>query len=246
MIPVPNSDNIEDLKAAIANKEALIICGGGVSRAVAGSDAKDWKGLIEAAIEAVPKQSTDEWKTLCLANLKSGDPDIWLSTAGIIQKKLGGYSGKDYRAWLKTSVGKLQPNFTDILSAIMALKCSVATTNYDTLIASYFGVQHKTWLNPDSVAEILKEHSRNIWHIHGVWDEPESVIFSELDYTRVSTNEKAQFLQQFSAFNGRLVFIGCSADGLADENIGRLLDWFGECWTGLSKKHFALVRERET
>ncbi len=28
-------------------------------------------------------------------------------------------------------------------------------------------------LNPNAVAEILKGETRNVWHIHGYWDEPE-------------------------------------------------------------------------
>jgi hypothetical protein len=44
------------LKAAIAGGKALLVCGAGVSRAVAGDAAKDWKGLIESAIDAAPKE----------------------------------------------------------------------------------------------------------------------------------------------------------------------------------------------
>ena len=77
------------------------------------------------------------------------------------------------------------------------------------------------------------------------WDEPESVIFSKSDYARVSSSPQAQFLQQSAAFNDTIIFIGCSNDGLADQNIGKLLDWFGDMWGGLGKRHFALVREAD-
>ena len=83
----------------------------------------------------------------------------------------------------------------------------------------------------------------HIWYIHGYWDEPESVVFSNADYVRVGKSELAQFLQRSAAFTDTLIFIGCSADGLADKNVGKLLDWFGESWAGLGENHFALVTD---
>jgi hypothetical protein len=40
------------------------------------------------------------------------------------------------------------------------------------------GVQPKTWLNPEAVVEILTGPPSHVWHIHGYWDDRESVIFS--------------------------------------------------------------------
>jgi hypothetical protein len=47
---------LDALKAAIAGGKALLVCGAGVSRAVTGDAAKGWKGLIESAIDAAPKE----------------------------------------------------------------------------------------------------------------------------------------------------------------------------------------------
>ena len=74
---------------------------------------------------------------------------------------------------------------------------------------------------------------------------PSSVIFSHADYDRVGASHPAQFLQQSAAFTDTLIFVGCSNDGLADQNIGELLNWFGRAWGGLGKRHFALVREAD-
>jgi hypothetical protein len=132
-----------------------------------------------------------------------------------------------------------------LLDAIKALHCRLATTNYDSLLCDYTGIQPKTWRNPDSVAEILKRESSHVWHIHGYWDEPESVIFSNADYVRVRNSDLAHFLQRSAAFADTLIFIGCSAYGLADENVGKLLEWSGESWAGLGRNHFALVHESD-
>jgi hypothetical protein len=125
-----------------------------------------------------------------------------------------------------------------LLDAIKALNCRLGTTNYDGLLCAHMGVQPKTWLRRDAVAEILKGETRNVWHIHGYWDEPESVIFSNADYDRVSRSDQSQFLQHHAAFADTLIFIGCSADGLADQNIGKLLKWFGDVWGRSGREPF--------
>ncbi len=238
-MPVPTP--LDELKAAIAGGKALLVCGAGVSRAVAGDAAPGWKGLIESAIAAAPKDPGEDWSGPCRANLSSTNSDMWLSAAEIAQRKLGGCKAGKYRAWLKKSVGELKAANPALLDAIKALNCRRATTNYDSLLCDHIGVQPKTWRTPDAVAEILKGETRHVWHIHGYWDEPESVIFSNSDYVRVRNSELAQFLQRSAAFTDTLIFVGCSADGLADQNIGKLLDWFGESWAGLGNNHFALV-----
>jgi hypothetical protein len=182
--------------------------------------------LIDSAIDEAPEKPGENWRATCKAILSSRDSETWLSAADIAQRKFGGCKAGKYRAWLKGSVGTLTLPTVDskLLDAIKALHCRLATTNYDSLLCDYMGVRPKTWRNPDSVAEILKRESSHVWHIHGYWDDPESVIFSNADYVRVQNSELAQFLQRSAAFTDTLIFIGCSADGLADENVGKLLD----------------------
>jgi hypothetical protein len=245
LIRVPVPTPLDELKAAIAGGKALLVCGAGVSRAVAGDAAKGWKGLIESAIDAAPEKPHENWKAAFKTILSSKDSDLWLSAADIAQKKLGGCTAGKYRAWLKKSVGELKAANPALLDAIKDINCKLATTNYDGLLRAHMGTEAKSWRNPNAVAEILKRESSNVWHIHGYWDDPESVIFSNADYVRVRNSELAQFLQLSAAFADTLIFIGCSADGLADENVGKLLDWFGESWAGLGENHFALVTDGE-
>jgi hypothetical protein len=131
--------------------------------------------------------------------------------------------------------GRLKATEPALLDAIKALNCRLATTNYDGVLRAKMGVEAKTWRNPEAVAEILTGESSDVWHIHGYWDDPESVVFSNADYGRVRLSDRAQFLQRHAAFADTLIFIGCSADGLADKNIGKLSKWFGDFWGGLAK-----------
>jgi hypothetical protein len=77
---LPLKPAIDELKAAIANRKALLVCGPGVSTAVAGSGAFGWKGLIEDAIDEAPKEPGEDWSARCKQNLASADPDHWLAT----------------------------------------------------------------------------------------------------------------------------------------------------------------------
>ena len=91
---------------------------------------------------------------------------------------MGGFGSPTYRAWLKNSVGTLQSKNLDLLDAIKRLQCRVATTNYDELLRKRLGAVPRTWRNPEAVAEFLSGQRKDVvWHIHGVWDEPE---FSDL------------------------------------------------------------------
>ncbi len=58
---MPDPTPLDELKAAIAGGKALLVCGAGVSRAVAGKAANGWKGLIESAINAAPKEPGEDW-----------------------------------------------------------------------------------------------------------------------------------------------------------------------------------------
>ena len=126
-MPVPTP--LDALKAAIAGGEALLVCGAGVSRAVAGDAAKGWKGLIESAIDEAPKEPGEDWSADCKESLSRNDPDVWLSAADIAQGKFGRYGDPRYRAWLKKSVGRLKATEPALLDAIKALNCRLATTN---------------------------------------------------------------------------------------------------------------------
>jgi hypothetical protein len=114
----------------------------------------------------------------------------------------------------------------------------------DGVLRAKMGVEAKTWRNPEAVAEILTGESSDVWHIHGYWDDPESVVFSNADYGRVRLSDRAQFLQRHAAFADTLIFIGCSADGLADKNIGKLSKWFGDFGVGWQRAFCRGARKR--
>jgi hypothetical protein len=139
LIPLSMPTPLDELKAAIAGGKALLVCGAGVSQAVAGDAAKGWKGLIQSAIDAAPKEPGEDWSAHCKGSLSRNDPNVWLSAADIAQGKLGGYTDPQYQRWLRKNVGRLTVTKPALLHAIKALNCRLATTNYDGLLCNHMG-----------------------------------------------------------------------------------------------------------
>lgn len=237
-----------DLVKAIREGRALIVCGAGVSRLATGNKAPGWAQLIEMGVDAAKRGSDPAFAESCSALLKSDKPARWLAAANMIQDELGGREDGRYRAFLKAAVGALEatePAVIDALRQLAAARNPISTTNYDSVLCDGIGCRVISWTNPLGASECLDGGHKAVLHLHGHWDEPASVVFSARDYERVKGDESAQFLQQLASHTRTLVFVGCSTSGLADENVGDLLDWFGARWSGLGRKHFVLVREED-
>jgi tetratricopeptide (TPR) repeat protein len=232
---------LEALKDAIRQKNALIVCGSGVSKS-ADPNALDWKGLLKSGIEeSVGWGFADEnWKKRQLQNLDEGDVDEWIAVADLFTEKLGGQDNGHFSRWLANTAGKLQLHIRDLPDAISKLACPISTTNYDDILSKATGMTPVPWSDRGQFINALNEKLPAILHLHGHWTKPESVILGTKSYQRIANDERAQFLQEFLAFKYSLVFVGCSDDGLSDQNLGKLKVWL-EGWDGHGRDHFHLV-----
>jgi tetratricopeptide (TPR) repeat protein len=238
-----------ELKAAIAAGRALIVCGAGVSRAATDGKAPGWAKLIEEGLEEAAKLNGGRdkpWVKACEALLASDEVGDWLNAADDIQAKLGGPSGGPYRAFFRQRLGGLKATRPAILRAIKRLADAgnrIATTNYDHLISQALHWDRADWTDHLRVIEALRHDPPAVWHIHGDYDHPPSIVFSQVDYQRIVKTELPQFAQQKATLDFTLVFVGCSSAGLADDNVGELLKWLHAGFSGLGDKHFVLVAD---
>ncbi|MGO4870507.1 MAG: tetratricopeptide repeat protein [Roseiarcus sp.] len=238
-----------ELTAAIAAGQALIVCGAGVSRAATGGAAPGWQKLIEEGLAEAAKLNggcDKPWVKACEALLASDEVADWLNAANTIQAKLGGPSGGDYRAFFKQRLGGLKATHPAILQALKTLADAgnrVATTNYDHLISHGLHWDRADWTDHLRVIEALRGEPAAVWHIHGDYDHPPSIVFSQADYDRIVKEDLPQFVQQKAMLDCTLVFVGCSGAGLADDNVGELLKWLHAGFAGLGDKHFVLVSD---
>ena len=244
----------KELREAIADGRALIVCGAGVSRAATDGKAPGWAQLIKDALAEAAMTNggmAQYWAKECQENLapnEVGDYEVvdWLTAANTIQAKLGGPTGGPYRAFFVKKLGSLVATHPDILQAldkIAVAKNRIATTNYDHLIAEALRWDRADWTNHLRVIEALRGERPAVWHIHGDFDRPNSIVFSQSDYARIASSELPQFVQKLAGLDFTLVFVGCSGSGLSDDNVGRLLDWMHRGLSGLGDKHFVLVAD---
>jgi formylglycine-generating enzyme required for sulfatase activity len=239
---------VTDLRAMIARKQVTAVIGSGVSVATT-SKSPSWRGLIESAVDRCRElEATESWCGLVLGMLEEGSPDMLLSAAERVESKLGENGGGELARWLRESFENLQPNNADTIEALVALGIPLVTTNYDDLIHKVASRGHVTWTDHRNVTRFVRGDDRRVLHLHGHWDEPESVILGIRSYDRVKENRHTQAVMQALGMTNSLLFVGCGQEGLDDPNWGSFLTWLREVETsaGTEHRHYRLVRESET
>src|SRR5262249_1348627 len=99
-----------------------------------------------------------------------------------------------------------------------------------------------TWRQDHRVGRVLQDGEPGVLHLHGYWDEAESVVLGYQSYEEVLRNAHAQAVPRALAVTGSLLFVGCGA-GLEDPNFEKLLEWIGATLSGAEHQHYLLARE---
>jgi hypothetical protein len=103
-------DPPRDLRDAIAEGRALVVCGAGVSQAATNRQAPGWAQLIKDALaEAATRAggTAQPWVKACEALISSSQVEDWLNAANTIQQKLAPRDGP-YRAFFVGKLGSLR------------------------------------------------------------------------------------------------------------------------------------------
>ena len=172
----------------------------------------------------------------------------FLAVADKITNALGGKNGGEFKAWLRHDIGGLDAQLGSdgkgLIGAIGELDIPIFTTNYDTLIERALGRQSVTWLDPSAIQLIIRGTTTDVYHIHGVWDHSESVVFGALSYGSLLASSPAKAAEQIVAGGSSLLFIGCGA-GLADPNFSALRDWLLDTFPSAETRHYRLCLDHE-
>lgn len=151
----------------------------------------------------------------------------------------------EWSTWLRNTlevpIQEVQGN--SLISVLLRLPVNlITTTNYDKVLSGLkMGAEGVTWREPNRVLEALRSGT-NIVHLHGAWDDPQSVIFGWEEYEALYANEAYRHFLRTLWLSKTLVFVGCSLDGMRDPDFARLLDWAAETFPDNTVKHYALVR----
>jgi HEAT repeat protein len=245
---------VNDLKAAIAQARAVIVCGAGTSIATVPSKRAQlsWRGLLITALEHCAGINKADAKQVARYSeaINSDDFDDMIGAATWIKTKLDGPTGGEFRNWLRQQIGSLEPEHTGVIEALRDLGALLATTNYDGLISHVTGWPAVTWREDNKVERLLNRDATGVLHLHGHWEDSESVILGEQDYGRIVSDEHTQAMQQAMRSVNTLVFVGCG-DTTEDPNFGAWLRWSQRVFAGSEYRHYRLelngkVKETQT
>jgi SOS-response transcriptional repressor LexA len=224
-------DGLTRLREALASKlPPAPFVGAGFSVAVTGGMAEaSWTGLLRDGIrecERVVSSLPPGWAGQMRDQLENTDMLNCIGVGDQIARRLrevGG--GIGYDSWIQGAISRLRPGpgGDQLVESVCQLARNeiVFTTNYDTLIEDRTGWDSVAWNNQDYQA--AQRLPRIVVHLHGLPEDPSSVILGSADYERLETGiDQITGRSLFNAF--RFVFIGCGS-GLNDPHIGRLLQF---------------------
>lgn len=247
----------DKLAAALAAnpRDFVFVMGAGVTiGAVSGTEAAmyaSWSGLIRhglrnaVSLGQLEKPDADRLEAL----LDSDRPGLWIAAAGQLSEALGAPSGGDFRQWLREAVGCFSTSIqdrsvVDVLRDFERRGVTLATVNYDSVLEEATGLPAVTWKQPTEVERVLRGQSRGILHLHGHWEDPESIVFGTRSYDEVVRDPHARTTLEAMRMLRTMVFIGHGA-GLEDPNWGSLLEWAVNVFRQSEFHHYRVAREAD-
>lgn len=245
-------DAPEYLREQIRQKRVIVVAGAGVSRAIAGEAAPDWRTLIERGIEqcsALPRSSAGPgWPTRMREALTTGDDIEKLGVAEQIYARLTrnskeGRLDAEWQNFLRINVGNLTLRNRRLIDAMCNLG-AIATVNYDGLLHQAMGVNPLPWTRAEQWSLVIQRQRTGVLHLHGYWDQPETVVFGIRGYEKLIRDQLSQHLQHVIATTHSLLFVGCDGT-FGDPNFHQLVNWMADTLLALPIRHFALVRDGE-
>jgi WD40 repeat protein len=238
----------ELLRAMSSRPRPIIVVGAGVTRSQVGS----WTELLCHAVQFAEDRGLDRDRAAALSAraIKSGSAEDLIAVATEVEHVLKGEEGHgQFGAWLQAKFGDAYepgPLVRAVVRVGRRFDAALATTNYDSLL--HPGGSTMTWREPDRLLALFRGDLRSpgypsaVAHLHGYWEQPDSVIFGDADYERHAADKYVPTLNEVISLGHTLVFIGCG-DGLHDPNWARLLRRMQEFKARHS--HFRLCRARD-
>ena len=88
---------------------------------------------------------------------------------------------------------------------------------------------------------------RRVLHLHGHWEDPDSVVLGIRSYEAVKNNDYTQAVMRALGMTKSFLFVGCGDEGLADPNFGNFLAWLAaiEAAAEVEHRHYRLVRRKD-
>jgi len=249
---VDRNTEIGKLKEAVASGRVVTIVGTGVSVAatagqqIEGFSVATWPGLLNHGAKHCRDLglADDADLELWQSQIASGKTNFLLNAAQDISERLHSESPGVFRGWLKQTVGKLELRERALIDAVAAIPGVLATLNYDGLLSQATGRRAITWKQADAVEDLLQNSESGTLHLHGHWEDPDSVVLGLESYLRVRSEPHARAVLSLFAIGHTFLFVGCG-DTIQDPNFVRLIEWAEQALRDVEPRHFLLCRTSE-
>lgn len=242
---------VQSLKDAISSGRAVILVGaGGSVFSTRNAPTASWAGLIRSGIQFVvdhEEADTGRWKGIIESQLsyalEEGDEDQILQAASGVAARVHRMGDQAFANWMQQAFSGLSVTDDRLIKAIADLRAPIFTTNYDHLLEVGTGLPGLDWTNPRGFQSILTAGGA-IGHLHGMYNNPQSVVLSAVDYERQAQAEPVQALQKAISAIKSIVYVGCGGT-LDDPNFSSLLDWHRSVFPDSAITHYRLCINAE-
>lgn len=233
------------LEEALSGSDVVFVIGSGVSAITSGgSPTATWSGLIRSGADRAQKVDPtldDQWRSLVDGLLAYPDTNTVIQSAGMVASALRRIGGSAFSQWLEDDIGALRVEDDSVAKALLAYPFPILTTNYDTLLESVGGRRSVDWTDLRGFHEVVTRATDAVGHLHGLWNNPKSIVLSESDYAQFASHESIQALERAVSALKSIVYVGFGA-GLADPNFSALLRWHRAAFPESGVTHFRLCR----
>jgi hypothetical protein len=237
--------SISSLKKLLKENKVIPFIGAGVSTATA--NVAGWESLIVQGLNYAKEKNLDT-KGLIQKAQSELELKKFLKASNHLKDLLNA-PGHPFINWLNEIFENLEIKDKELISNILDLCCPIIlTTNYDTLITSIDNITKRQiyiYNENDLILKAIKDKQDLIVHLHGIYKKPESIILSGKDYDELNNNEGYKFLLKKLFSDYHFLFIGCSKDGVMDNDFSTIFNFIKEWFPTSSNQHFILLHEKE-
>lgn len=242
-----------ELAENIRSSEVVVVAGTGVALYSVGhpfvpnTEVASWIGLLRHGLEHCKRNNLlggDDPEVVELQLRKATTRNL-IDAAQQIHDWLDNKAGNSRYFWLKESIGQLRLHNRTLIDSLARLGGLLATLNYDELLEEGTGRAPLHWKPQGEIDQHVGRKSTGyIFHIHGCWKYPETVVLDQCSYFEIATDSGMQALMQRYARWGTFLFVGCNST-FFDPNFQTLLKWSNEALKNATRRHFVLCRESE-
>lgn len=234
----------EEILAALRARDAFLILGAGVSVATTrGARAASWHGLVEESVNylaerGVRKEILESIKgDLALADAGSS---FLVSALSKVNSQLGGSNSVEYAEWLEKTIGALSVEDSELIDAIVGLDTPILTLNLDTLVEIHTGRAAVVPSEPLALRRSLRANEKSVFHVHGVWTQPETSILTAFDYGAFIGGSKTLELLKAVLQVRTAIFVGVGS-AISDPTFEAIFKAVEEVFTEKATLHYRLA-----